>query len=116
MNAKDYEAEMKWLSSSKAKQCGAAAKAQAFSEFKKHFPRAGISRFIAQVDFDPNRKANGRVLFPDGDGSWENPLIGDRKYWFKKSQSSSGNASRRWLSNAIDPVQTKTNTNANPRC
>ena len=23
----------------------------------------------------------GRVLFPDGDGSWENPLIEDQKYW-----------------------------------
>ena len=82
MNTKDYEAEWKWLNSSpEAKQCPDAAKAQAFSESKKRFPRADISRFIAQVNFDPNRKATGRVLFPDGDGSWENPLIEDRKYW-----------------------------------
>ena len=26
-------------------------------------------------------KATATVLFPDGDGSWENPLIEDRKYW-----------------------------------
>ena len=78
MNAKDYEAEWKWLNSSpEAKQ----RSAQAFSEFKKRFPRADISRFIARVDFDPNRKTTGRVLFPDGDESWENPLIEDRKYW-----------------------------------
>ena len=82
MNAKDYEAEWKWLNSSpEAKQRSDAAKAQAFSEFKKRFPRADITKFIARVDFDPNRKATGRVLFPDGDGSWENPLIEDRKYW-----------------------------------
>ena len=79
--AKEYEAEWKWLNSSKAKQRSDAGKAHAFSEFKKRFPSANISRFIAQVDFDPNFKATGRVLFPDGDGSWENPLIEDRKYW-----------------------------------
>ena len=82
MNAKDYEAEWKWMNSSpEAKQRSDAAKAQAFSEFKKRFPRADVTKFIARVDFDPNRKATGRVLFPDGDGSWENPLIEDRKYW-----------------------------------
>ena len=79
---KDYEAEWKWLNSSpEAKQRSDAVKAQAFSEFKKRLPRADISKFQARVDFDPNRKATGRVLFPDGDGSWENPLIEDRKYW-----------------------------------
>ena len=72
MNAKDYEAEWKWLNSSEAKQRSDAAKAHAFSEFKKRFPRTNISRFIAQVDFDSNRKTTGRVLFPVGDGSWEN--------------------------------------------
>ena len=82
MNAKNYEAEWKWMNSSpEAKQRSDAAKAQAFSEFKKRFPRADLSKFIARVEFDPNRKATGRVLFPDGDGSWENPLIEDRKYW-----------------------------------
>ena len=40
-----------------------------------------MSRFQVQVEFDANRKALGRVLFPDGDGSWENPLIEDQKYW-----------------------------------
>ena len=34
---KDYEAEMKWLSSSEAKQRGEAAKALAISELKKTF-------------------------------------------------------------------------------
>ena len=78
---KSFNAEWKWLSSSEAKQRADAAKAHAFSEFKKRFPSAKISRFIAQVDFDTNLKATARVLFPDGDGSWENPLIEDRKYW-----------------------------------
>ena len=82
MNAKDYEAEWKWMNSSpEAKQRSDAAKAKALSEFKKRFPRADASKFIAQVDFDANRKATGRVLFPDGDGSWENPLIEDQKHW-----------------------------------
>ena len=58
-----------------------AAKAQAFTEFKKRFPRADMSKFIAQVKFDSNRKATARVLFPDGGGSWENALIKDSKYW-----------------------------------
>ena len=79
--AKAYDAEWKWLSSPEAKQRGAAAKALALSNFKKRFPRADMSKFIAQVEFDANRKATARVLFPDGDGSWENPLIEDQKYW-----------------------------------
>ena len=82
MNAKDYAAEWKWLNSSpEAKQRFAAAKAHALSEFKKRFPRADMSKFIAQDEFDSNRKATARVLFPDGDGSWENALIEDSKYW-----------------------------------
>ena len=53
--AKEYEAEMKWLSSSEAKQRADAAKAYALTEFKKRFPSANISRFQVQVDFDTNR-------------------------------------------------------------
>ena len=82
MNAKDYAAEWKWMNTSpEAKQRSAAAKAQALSEFKKRFPRADMSKFIVQDEFDENRKATARVLFPDGDGSWENPLIEESKYW-----------------------------------
>ena len=82
MNAKDYEAEWKWMNSSpEAKQRSAAAKAQALSEFKKRFPRPDMSKVIAQVEFDSNRKATVRVLFPDGGGSWKNALIEDSKYW-----------------------------------
>ena len=80
MKAKDYEAEWKWLKSPEAKQCTDAAKAYAFTKFKKRFPFADESRFQVQVDFDTNRKATGRVLFPDADGSWKNPLIEDSKY------------------------------------
>ena len=91
MSAKDYEAEWKWMNSSpEAKQRFDAAKAHAFSEFKKRFPRADISKFIAQVHIDPNRKATATVLFPDGDGSWENPLIEDRKYWSKSMKAALG--------------------------
>ena len=83
--------ECEWLNSSpEAKQRSDAAKAQAFSEFKKRFPRADISKFIAQVDFDSNQKATGRVLFPDGDGSWENPLIEDHKYWLQALKDALG--------------------------
>ena len=91
MNAKDYEAEWKWMNSSpEAKQCSAAAKAQALSEFKKRFPSADMSKFIAQVEFDANRKATARVLFPDGDGSWENALIEDSKYWSQPLKAALG--------------------------
>ena len=69
------------MSSPEAKQRSAAAKAQAMAEIKKRFPRADMSKFIAQVEFDANRKATARVLFPDGDGSWEDALIEDSKYW-----------------------------------
>ena len=91
MNAKDYEAEWKWMNSSpEAKQRSDAAKAQALSEFRKHFPRADMSKFIAQVEFDSNRKATARVLFPDGDGSWENVLIEDSKYWSQPLKAALG--------------------------
>ena len=81
MNAKDYEAELKWFNSSEAKQRAAAAKADAISEFKKRFPRADISRFQVEVDFDTNRKATGAGLFTESDGSQTDPLIQDGKYW-----------------------------------
>ena len=81
MSAKDYEAEMKWFSSSEAKQRAAAAKAHAISEFKKRFPRADISKFQVEVEFDSNRKATATVLFTERDGSQTDPLIKDRKYW-----------------------------------
>ena len=55
-----------------------------FLNSKSAFHGADLSKFQARVDFDSNRKATGRVLFPDGDGSWENPLIeGRSKYWSK---------------------------------
>ena len=79
--AKAYDAEWKWMSSTEAKKLSDAAKAKALSDFKKRFPHAQMSRFQVQVEFDANRKALGRVLFPDGEGSWENPLIEDQKYW-----------------------------------
>ena len=91
MMTTNYEAEWKWLNSSpEAKQRSDAAKAHAFSEFRKRFPRADISKFIARVHFGPNRKATATVLFPDGDGSWENPLIEDRKYWSKNLKAALG--------------------------
>ena len=68
-------------SSPEAKKRSDAAKAQALAEFKKRFPRANMVKFITKVEFDANRKALARVLFPDGDGSWENPLIEDSKCW-----------------------------------
>ena len=77
-----YNAEWKWMKSSpEAKQRSDAAKASALAEFKKRFPRVNMSKFITQVEFDANRKATARVLFPDGGGSWENALIEDSKYW-----------------------------------
>ena len=88
--AKAYDAEWKWMNSSEAKQRSDAAKAQALSDFKKRFPHAQMSRFQVQVEFDANRKALGRVLFPDGEGSWENPLIEDQKYWSPALRSALG--------------------------
>ena len=88
--AKAYDAEWKWMNSSEAKQRSDAAKAQALSDFKKRFPHAQMSRFQVQVEFDANRKALGRVLFPDGNGSWENPLIEDQKYWSPALRSALG--------------------------
>ena len=79
--AQDFKSEMAWLSSSEAKERAAAAKFIAGSNFKKRFPHADMSRFQVQVEFDANRKALGRVLFPDGEGSGENPLMEDQKYW-----------------------------------
>ena len=84
--AKGIKAQMTWLSSSEAKQRGAAAKAHAISEFKKRFPNADISKFKVQVEFDQNRKATGEVLFPESDGSLTDLLMKDRKYWSQPLQ------------------------------
>ena len=88
--AKAYDAEWKWMSSTEAKQRSDAAKAKALSDFKKRFPYAQMSRFQVQVEFDANRKASGEVLFPDGNGSWEDPLIEDQKYWSTALRSALG--------------------------
>ena len=79
--AKSLKSQLTWLSSSEAKQRADAAKAHAISEFKKRFPRADMSRFEEEVDFDSNHKATGEVLFKDSDGSKTDPLIQDSKYW-----------------------------------
>ena len=112
--AKAYDAEWKWMNSSEAKQRYAAAKAQALSDFKKRFPHAQMSRFQVQVEFDANRKALGRVLFPDGDGSWENPLIEDQKYWSPALKTALG-AQQWWLSlSAVTTTTKQTTTLSSP--
>ena len=78
------------MSSTEAKQRSAAAKSHALSEFKKLFPHANMSKFIAQVEFDANRKATARVLFPVGDGSWEDALLEDSKYWSQPLKAALG--------------------------
>ena len=88
--AKAYDAELKWFSSPEGKQRAAAAKSHALAEFKRRFPRATMSKFITQVDFDATRKAIGRVLFPVGDGSWEDALIEDSKYWSQPLKAALG--------------------------
>ena len=88
--AKAYDAEWKWMSSTEAKKLSDAAKAKALSDFKKRFPYAQMSRFQVQVEFDASRKALGEVLFPDGNGSWEDPLIEDQKYWSPALRSALG--------------------------
>ena len=97
MPAKDYEAEMKWFSSSEAKQCTAAAKTCAISEFKKRFPRADMSRF-EEVEFDLKRKATATVLFTESDGSQTDLRIKDRKYWSQPLKRCFGVSSRWWVS------------------
>ena len=52
-----------------------------FSELKKRFPRADISRFEEEVEFDSNRKATATALFTENNGLQTDPLIKDRKYW-----------------------------------
>ena len=66
MNAKDYEAEWKWMNSS--------PEAKQLSDATNSSP---------EFDFDSNRKATGRMRVSRwADGSWENSsLIEDRKYW-----------------------------------
>ena len=83
-------AQMAWLNTSEAKQRAAAAKAHALSEFKKHFPRANISRFQVQVDFYTNRKATAAVLFSESDGSLSDPLLQDGKYWSQAMKDALG--------------------------
>ena len=88
--ANGLKSQLTWLSSSEAKQRADAAKAQAISEFKKHFPRADMSRFDLEVDFDSNHKATGEVLFKESDGSKTDPLIQERKYWLRPLKDALG--------------------------
>ena len=91
-------AELKWLTSSEAKQRIAAAKALAISVFKKRFPRADISRFEEEVELDANRNATATVLFTESDGLQTDPLIKNRKYWsLARVERCFGNASRWWV-------------------
>ena len=61
--AQAFNAEMAWLSSSKAKDRAAAAKFIAGSNFKKRFPHADMTRFQIQVDFDANAKQQQQCCF-----------------------------------------------------
>ena len=86
----DFKVPMSWVNSSEAKKHIAAAKAHAISEFKKRFPRADISRFQEEVEFDSKRKATATVLFTESDGSQTDPLIKDRKYWSQALKNALG--------------------------
>ena len=61
-----------------------------FQNSKKRFPRANISRFQVQADFDTSRKSTTAVLFPESDGSLSDPLIQDGKYWSQAMKDASG--------------------------
>ena len=83
--------ELDWLNSSEAKtKRGAAAKANAISEFKKRFPNADMSRLEVQADFDANHKATGAVYFRESKDSLANPLLIDRKYWTQPMKDALG--------------------------
>ena len=82
--------ELDWLNSSEAKQRGAAAKANAISQFKKRFPNADMSRLEVQVDFDANHKATGAVYFRESKDSLANPFLIDRKYWTQAMKDALG--------------------------
>ena len=102
MNAKDYAAEWKWMNTSpEAKQRSAAAKAHALSEFKKRFPRADMSKFIVQAEFDSNRKATARVLFLGERANRRQQVL------VAASQRRFGNATRWWLSLSAITAGTK---------
>ena len=102
--AKGLKSQKAWLSSSKAKQRADAAKADAISEFKKRFPRADVSRFQEEVEFDANHKATATVLFTDSDGSQTNPLIKGAQILLATSDGCFANASRRRLSNTVNTI------------
>ena len=105
MQLKDYKGEWDWMNSSEAKQRSDAARAHAISEFKKSFPSADESRFTVQIDYDENRKPTGRVLLPDDDGSWENPLIQDRKYWSQALKDALGGHQDDGFPSQLSPVK-----------
>ena len=75
------DSKLKWMKSPEATKLPAAAKTKALSYFKQRFPNADMSAFTAQVDFDENHKATGKVFFKEGQGSFRGVFGSDHKYW-----------------------------------
>ena len=70
-----------WLQSPQADRLTQATEGKASEAFLAKYPNADNSKFVAQTDFDENRKATAEICYKEGPGSLKSVFGSDSKYW-----------------------------------
>ena len=82
--------DLQWLQSDEAKYISEAAKSKAWKDFKREYPNADISKFIAQTDFNDKNHATAEIYFKASPGFWQDVAGSDKRYWSDKMKSALG--------------------------
>ena len=72
--------DLQWLQSDEAKKISRVAKEKARKDFKREYPFADLSKFVAQTYFN-EKHATADIKFKAGPGFWQSVSGSDKRYW-----------------------------------
>lgn len=76
----------KWLQTPEGLIKSKIAETIAGNEFVAHFPKAGGTKFIAQVYGNEKHQVTAEIFFNEGPGSLQSVFGSDMKYWRKTNE------------------------------
>ena len=81
--------DLQWLQSDEAKKISEEAKAKAWKDFKREYPFADLSKFVAQTDFN-EKHATAEIYLKAGPGFRQSVSESDRRYWSDQMKEALG--------------------------
>ena len=82
--------DLQWLQSDEAKKISEDAKAKAWKDFKREYPFADLSKFVAQTDFNDKKHATADKKFKAAPGFRQSVSGSDRRYWSDEMKAALG--------------------------